>query len=163
MGNRAVIATENRDLEVYLHWNGGCDSVQCFLEYCRLKGYRPPEEDHYGWARLCQVIGNFFTFLPNEIYSCPNGADDGLSVGISPYGTMDSEFCDNGRYIIKGWRIIGRESGDEPYTYGEEYLYDPYDMLLHIDEKQPLHLGAEYIKANMSKDLHPAEDIDDDD
>ena len=71
MGNRAVITTSefmnlhediqfSNELGVYLHWNGGRDSVTAFLTYCKLKGYRPPETDCYGWARLCQVIGNFF-------------------------------------------------------------------------------------------------------
>lgn len=67
MGNRAVITTSQSkdvqtsiDIGVYLHWNGGRDSVEAFLSYCKLRGFRPPERDCYGWARLCQVIGNFF-------------------------------------------------------------------------------------------------------
>lgn len=64
MGNRAVITTRenfnNDGVGVYLHWNGGRDSVQAFLTYCKMKGYREPTSDNYGWARLCQVIGNFF-------------------------------------------------------------------------------------------------------
>lgn len=62
MGNRAVITTR-KDLNgigVYLHWNGGRDSVSAFLTYCKLKGFRPPERDNYGWAYLCTTIGNFF-------------------------------------------------------------------------------------------------------
>lgn len=44
MGNRAVITTErnllsNSGLGVYLHWNGVRDSVQGFLEYCRLRSW----------------------------------------------------------------------------------------------------------------------------
>ena len=56
MGNRAVITTEigwacpTNHLGVYLHWNGGRDSVQAFLTYCKLKGYRTPESKNYGWA-----------------------------------------------------------------------------------------------------------------
>ena len=58
MGNRAVITTisaEPKDstaIGCYIHWNGGRDSVEAFLTYCKLKGYRPPETDCYGWARL---------------------------------------------------------------------------------------------------------------
>ena len=63
MGNRAVITTrenfENNGIGVYLQWNGGRDSVSAFLEYCRLRNFRPPEEDNYGWARLIQIIANF--------------------------------------------------------------------------------------------------------
>lgn len=64
MGNRAVITTAKEwahgGIGVYLHWNGGLDSVEAFLKYCEMKGYRTPDRDCYGWARLCQVLGNFF-------------------------------------------------------------------------------------------------------
>lgn len=95
MGNRAVITTEVKDLGVYLHWNGGRNSIEGFLLYCKLKGYRCPEDDCYGWARLCQVIGNFFR--------------DGLSVGIDRYNRLDTDNGDNGTYIIKDWQIVGKE------------------------------------------------------
>ena len=40
MGNRAIITTkkdfDNNGIGVYLHWNGGRDSVQAFLTYCKL-------------------------------------------------------------------------------------------------------------------------------
>ncbi len=62
MGNRAVITTKenwkHNGVGIYLHWNGVRDSVEAFLKYCNLKGYRSPSEDCYGWARLAQVIGN---------------------------------------------------------------------------------------------------------
>ena len=52
MGNRAVITTRKdlKDIGVYLHWNGGRDSVEGFITYCKIKGYRPPEYDNYGWG-----------------------------------------------------------------------------------------------------------------
>jgi len=95
MGNRAVICTEDKTLGVYVHWNGGRSSVEAFLLYCKLKGYRCPENDCYGWARLCQVIGNFF------------GGE--YSVGIDRYDRLDTDNGDNGTYIIKNWQIIGKE------------------------------------------------------
>lgn len=96
MGNRAVITTEDKKLGIYLHWNGGRDSVEAFLRYCDLRGFRPPNSDEYGWARLCQVIANFM------------GAG-GLSVGISPY-TDDRRMDpgDNGIYVVRGWEIVDR-------------------------------------------------------
>ena len=60
MGNSAIITTRERKFGLYLHWNGGRDTVGPLLRYCELQGYRPPSEDDYGWARLCQVMGNFF-------------------------------------------------------------------------------------------------------
>lgn len=95
MGNRAVITTEDKQIGVYVHWNGDRNSIEGFLLYCKLKGYRAPENDCYGWARLCQVIGNFF------------GGE--CSVGIDKYDRLDTDNGDNGTYIIKDWQIIGKE------------------------------------------------------
>ena len=36
MGNRCTITRPQKDVYIYLHWNGGRDSVEAFLEYCRL-------------------------------------------------------------------------------------------------------------------------------
>lgn len=127
MGNRAVITTstsksikDSNDIGVYLHWNGGRDSVEAFLEYCNRRGFRPPEQSSYGWARLCQVIGNFF------------GGD--LSIGIDRCCNLDCENMDNGVYVIKNWQIVGRE-----YFTGEEQCeYSMDDMLREIDVCQPV-------------------------
>ena len=95
MGNRAVITTRERKVGLYLHWNGGRDTVEPLLRYCELQGYRPPSDDDYGWARLAQVVGNFF-----------GGA---LSVGVGSYTTdVRMDPGDNGIYVIDGWRIAER-------------------------------------------------------
>ncbi len=120
MGNRAVITTEDHRVGTYIHWNGGRDSVEAFLEYCRLHGYRKPEDDDYGWARLCQVICNFI------------GAD-GCSVGIDTFDRLDTDNGDNGTYVIKDWKIISREFFD-----GEEQCeYELIDFLFEIDDSMP--------------------------
>ena len=119
MGNRAVIATPDKDVGVYLHWNGGRDSVEAFLLYCKLKGYRSPETDNYGWARLCQVIGNFF------------GGE--TSVGIGQYESLDTNNWDNGVYIISNWEIVDRLYA--PMT--EQHEHDLLEMLQAINEAQP--------------------------
>ena len=119
MGNRAVITTRDKNIGVYLHWNGGRDSVEAFLKYCKLKGYRPPELDCYGWARLCQVIGNFF------------GGE--LSIGIDKYEKLDRDNGDNGVYIIENWKIVDREFIDWP----EQNEYDLIGMLKSINNAQP--------------------------
>lgn len=119
MGNRAVITTRDKNIGVYLHWNGGRDSVEAFLKYCELKGYRTPERDNYGWARLCQVIGNYF------------GGE--LSLGIDKYEKLDRDNGDNGVYIIKNWKIVDREFIDWP----EQHEYDLISMLRDINNHQP--------------------------
>ena len=155
-----MITSRAREVEIYLHWNGGWDSVQCFLEYCRLKGYRAPDDD-YGWARLCQVIANYFTDLPGSgIF--PQGNDDGLSIGIGAFGGWDVDFCDNNRYIIDGWRIVKWLDGKDrpvPIEYAQ-LKYDPLDMLLDIDRHQPLPLGEQFIRENMADWLIQPEDYE---
>jgi hypothetical protein len=133
MGNRAIIQTkqsyENSGLGVYLHWNGGYDSVSAFLKYCELKGYRTPDTDSYGWARLCQVIGNYF--------------GGGLSLGISIFSKDAGKWMDNGTYIIEDWNIVDRKY----YDRAEQNNYDLVEMLLDIDKAQPPQerLGVDFI------------------
>lgn len=130
MGNRAVI-TINKNLNetgIYLHWNGGRASVEAFLAYCNLKGYRPPCYDCYGWAYLCGVITNFF--------------GSGLSVGVDNCQRLDTDNYDNGVYLLgdtpeTGWYITGRMFyGDYP----EQYDYDLLDTLKAIDKCMPDHM-----------------------
>lgn len=123
MGNRAVITTNEQDnfrVGLYLHWNGGRDSVNAFLCYCKLKGYRGPVSDCYGLARLTQVIGNYFC--------------GGLSLGIDSIGHLDCDNGDNGVYLIDdNWHIVGREFMDGP----EQDEYALYEMLESINNHQP--------------------------
>lgn len=143
MGNRAVITASmaedvasSNDIGVYLHWNGGRDSVEAFLTYCKMQDFRCPEDDNYGWARLCQVIANFL-------------GGDGLSIGIDRCCNLDCNNCDNSVYVIKGWDIIGRKYFDR----AEQQGYDLYDMLCAIDDAQPekMRLGHSNICEKMSE------------
>ena len=140
MGNRAVITTrenfENNGVGIYLHWNGGRDSVEPFLLYCKFKEYRSPSSDNYGWARLCQVIGNYF-----------GGA---LSLGIDTVDHLDCDNYDNGVYIIEGWDIVGRE-----FHEGAEQSGYPLDeFLIDLDEHQPSkeQLGENRIRELLAKE-----------
>lgn len=125
MGNRAVITTTSADASksnefgVYLHWNGGRDSVEAFLAYCKLKGYRSPDTDNYGWARLCQVAGNFF--------------GGSTSIGFDLCRNLDCDNFDNGVYIIENWEIVGRQF----HAGSEQSGYDMLEMLSAINESQP--------------------------
>lgn len=135
MGNRAVITTrenfENNGIGVYLHWNGGRDSVNAFLKYCELKGYRSPSDDCYGWAGLVTTISNFF--------------GTGMSVGIDTIDHLDTDNYDNGVYIIDGWQIVGREF----FNGREQDEYDLWEMVSDINESQPkdMQLPTELLSA----------------
>lgn len=120
MGNRAVITTREHEVGVYLHWNGGRDTIEPLLRYCELQGYRPPSSDDYGWARICQVMGNFF--------------GGGLSVGVDRFERL-ADPGDNGVYVIDGWRVVGRE-GLYP-GFSEQREYDFREMLHALDEAMP--------------------------
>ncbi|MDL2274091.1 hypothetical protein LJC34_06080 [Oscillospiraceae bacterium OttesenSCG-928-G22] len=122
MGNRCVITTasdRSNNFGVYLHWNGGRDSVEAFLAYCKLKEYRSPDIDCYGWARLCQVIGNFF------------GGD--TSIGFDLSNRLDCDNYDNGVFLIQDWEIVGRQY----QRRGEQMEHDFKEMLHEINEQQP--------------------------
>lgn len=94
MGNRAVIQIKGSELGIYLHWNGGVESVLAFLEAAKQLGVRDPlKDDAYCLSRLTQIIGNFF-----------GGT---LSLGIGLAKTLD--YSDNGCYVIgKDFTIVSR-------------------------------------------------------
>ncbi len=142
MGNRAVVTFGNmKDIEkylvpskdgravsgfveenpnkvgVYLHWNGGKDSITAFTEVCKRLGFRGPVSDCYGIARFVQVVANFF------------GKNGGLSVGVDTLECLDCDNYDNGVYVVNDdWEIIGRE-----YRRGtEQMVYDVDGMVKEI-------------------------------
>lgn len=142
MGNRAVITNKtefNRGIGmgIYLHWNGGRDSIEGFLKYCEMKGFRGfGEDDSYAFARLTQVIANFF--------------GGGLSVGVDTFNYMNDNFEDNGVYIVgDGWKIVDRKYNRFP----EQHEYDLMEFAQALDEAMPVNqqIGfdfAEYAKVS---------------
>ena len=121
MGDRAVISNRTKNLGVYLHWYGYREFVESVLAYCNAKQYRSPDvDDEYGWARLCQVLGN--TLGGN------------LSLGVGNFSKMDTDNWDNGTYIIDGWDIKERLY----QHYQDEKMKDSmFENLKYINDKQP--------------------------
>ena len=118
MGNSAIVkAVGNDNKGVYLHWNGGRDSVEAFLKYCQLRGFRGFQDD-YGMARFIQVVSNFL-------------GGDGLSIGITdePLNWV----TDNGIYEVEGWEIVGRKD----FEGREQRSHGLLELLIAIDEAQP--------------------------
>jgi hypothetical protein len=105
MGNRAYVVFENGDNRspaVYLHWNGGQESVYAFLhaleEYGGL-GHSP----EYSCARFIQLVGNSM------------GSTLSLGVlGFREFGQLAGE--DNGLYMVtpNGVRRLIGEPGGTP-------------------------------------------------
>ena len=148
MGNRAVITLKPHEGEIYdnqigiyVHWNGGRDSIEAFLTYCKLRGFRSPSSDSYGFARLTQVIANFF-------------GGDGLSIGVDVCKHLDCHNYDNGVYLIKDWEIVGRDH----FSGQEQKAYSLVDMLIDIDKSQPMEmqLGEDEIKELMAESVDQA-------
>jgi hypothetical protein len=122
MGNRAVIQFgDAKDaMGIYLHWNGGEESVRAFLEAGRVYEIRYSED--YGVARLAQIIGNFF--------------GGSLSVGVGLARKLDQDNGDNGTYIIDDeGHIKGRKfkpEREEPFN--EEKYQGVLDEVLKLND-----------------------------
>jgi hypothetical protein len=103
MGNRAVITLAKKptsnSVGIYLHWNGGAESVLAFAEAAKHFGVRLHDET-YASARLAQIIGNFF-----------GGT---LSVGVGILKQLDCENYDNGTYKVsfEGDAVVIEQSKD---------------------------------------------------
>lgn len=124
MGNRAVVTFKDEDepmenwVSIYLHWNGGRDSIESFLNTAKHFGVRG---DSYGVARLTQIICNFF--------------DGTLSVGVGLYKRLDTENWDNGVYVIDDkFNIIDRLHFD----HAEQMEYDIEEMTASLIEKNKM-------------------------
>ena len=143
MSENAAIVSKNSNLYLYLHWYGEECEVRGLLEYCRDRGFRTPDFNDYGWARLCQVAANYVD-------------DSGLGCGIGSFESLESlvkSGFDNGIYVIDGWDIIDRKFAsqrDEEVDYFNEA--DPLAIKLiecEIDSHQPpsQQLGSTYLLA----------------
>ena len=99
MGNRAVIAFSDKpsDVGIYLHWNGGRDSVEAALEVAKQLNVRTPGYDKaYAISRLVQIFANFFGGT-----TC---------IGVGKVNELDYSNADNGTYVIgDNWEIIKRK------------------------------------------------------
>jgi hypothetical protein len=98
MGNRCVITTEpyaESNVGIYLHWNGGIESVEAFVAAAKELGYRAPGND-FGMARLCGLACLFF------------GLAGDTSVGVGTLDELDLD-GDNGVWLLdpNDWKITG--------------------------------------------------------
>lgn len=94
MGNRAVITIPDKKAGVYVHWNGGVESVCGVLDACRELGYRGCDTS-YVLARVAFAYGVLF-------------GKDGLSLGVGALDRLDCDNGDNGVYVVDNWKIVER-------------------------------------------------------
>ena len=131
MGNRAVITTsasKTTGVGIYVHWNGGPESVRAFLDACKTRGYRDPKSDpSYAMARLCGLICEFF--------------EGDASVGIDQLNNLDCDNFDNGVYVIgDDWQIIGTwGKGSRPVE--SAYKFNAAQKQVHADIFEQLTKG----------------------
>tara|TARA_Y100000114_G_scaffold78336_1_gene72068 strand:- start:270 stop:686 length:417 start_codon:yes stop_codon:yes gene_type:complete len=121
MGNKAIITikednTPKKDwMSLYLHWNGGRDTVEPLLHVAKLYGVRCQSASDYAIARLSQIMGNYF-----------GGT---YSVGVGTYKQYEKQLgIDNGVYVVQDWEIVDREF-EPPY---EQQEYDFNKMVAEI-------------------------------
>ena len=126
MGNRCLIAFKEKESKkkkeevpcIYLHWNGGRDSVEAFLDVSKRLGVRTNDQ-FYGMARMTQIISNYL-----------GGT---LSIGISNVGDWDLGFLDNGVYWVDGLEIYDRT--DTYDGFQEQLSYDHEEMVKEIIDR----------------------------
>ena len=122
MGNRAVISFKCEGVpkeyspSIYLHWNGGRDSIDGFLKAHEKANFR---NGAYGIARLIQLITNWF--------------GGGLCVGVGVYSQMDTDNFDNGVYWVcsKTFKIVEREFKRQK----EQQVYNVIEFSKDVLEK----------------------------
>lgn len=104
MGNRAVVTFDEnptpQSVGIYLHWNGGAESVLAFLEAADKFGVRDNGDPAYQLARVTQIIANFF-----------GGT---LCLGVDTLANLDTHNGDNGVFAVSrsGGKITMRQSPD---------------------------------------------------
>lgn len=116
MGNRAVISIgkeySDTNVGIYVHWNGGKDSVEGFLLAAKRQLGGRLGDGTYGTARLIQCVTSFFP-----------GA---LSAGVGVCGSLDCDNGDNGVYVVdpETMEIVDRKHFDA----GEQQEHNPKEI-----------------------------------
>jgi membrane protease subunit (stomatin/prohibitin family) len=108
MGNRCYVIFPDAQAAVYLHWNGGLESVVSFLDYMNERNVRG---DSYGAARFCQIVGNFFG---GELSIGVHGCADPAAMAYKENGAFVIDLQD-GALAITRWLRERRGSERELY------------------------------------------------
>lgn len=100
MGNRAIVIFADKyniSPAIYLHWNGGAESIYPFLEELEKRGGGDME---YAPARFIQVVGDLFDCDERNTQSV--GVSNGPAE-IELYALRKFDPGDNGIYVIESF------------------------------------------------------------
>lgn len=149
MGNRAIIVGKGASIGIYLHWNGGRDSVEAFLGWAEMAELPGLDESGRGVAPLVGMLVNYF-------------GNDGTTVSVIPVNPRNlrgENPGDNGIYVVEGHTIVDRVHA----PHFEQQWYVTEEMILEIDLAQPERdqIGADYINAETkpATELAPGERV----
>ena len=142
MGNRAtVIFTDGKKSfspAVYLHWNGGPESIYAFLAELDRRHVRADQD--YECARFIQLIGEFFD--QETISSTSLGVANGpKSAELKDLGKVYTDHGDNGIYLVNRTktsttvRRFIEHYKDEDYT---PYLVEMSEFEVAEEHKEAL-------------------------
>lgn len=113
-GDRAVIATADRDFAVTVNEFGTVSYVRALLAYCRMAGAPSPDEGPSGWIELTATAADLLGPMARH-------------VGLSRF--EDSPFAnqDWGTYTVRGWDVAS-----EDYLATGRSERAPYPMLASL-------------------------------
>ncbi len=156
MGNRSYIVLKDKKeygSAIYLHWNGGPESIYAFID--TLKEYGARMDISYGTARLVQLIGNFMGgTLSLGIEGAPQNkkdleqytpGDNGLFVYDVNTEKMERMMSDctksnDGQYHEKvKWLSDKQVEQERKEAYKHPYLVDKDGIVEDIKSKNDEH------------------------
>ena len=111
MGNRAVITTLGEKRGIYLHWNGGRDSIEPIVSYAYNFLTDESEFD------AIKDVAKFF----------------GLNPFVDDIQHLDCDNYDNGVYIVNEGEIVGRCYFDKE----EQQEYDFDEFMYNLNDTMP--------------------------
>ncbi len=114
MGNRAVIELEGSGKGIYMHWNGGKDTIDPLLEVAKEYEIQKEGGNVFLMFKLSQIISNAFG-----------------ETKVSSIDMLDCDNYDNGVYVINS----DLEIVDRKFTRHPEQNHWDFDGMKEFIEK----------------------------
>lgn len=155
MGNRANVIFVSGDRIspcIYLHWNGGPESVYAFLEELDRRGARADAE--YEAARFVQLIGEYFDgrkHLGTLSLGILNGPSE---ISIEALGKLMTDQGDNGFYVVD--RTVAGLTNPTMRRFTSQYNWEaePPDPQIWVVEWSQADVEREYRTARVPGGQH---------